>query len=83
MYFTTLNDRTDRRDDEAFYFALLCCAAPNKDVRCLAMKLLYEVVSKNDGYVKKLICEYKKVSDFYIQEAVIFVLSRETHEVLL
>ena len=76
LYFTTLNDRADRRDDEAFYFSLLCCAAPNKDVRCLAMKLLYEVVSKNDGYVEKLICEYEKILDFYIKEAVIFVLSQ-------
>ncbi len=30
LYFTTLNDREDRRDDEAFYFALLCCAAPKR-----------------------------------------------------
>ena len=40
------------------------------------MKLLYEVVSKNDGYVEKLIGEYEKILDFYIQEAVIFVLSQ-------
>ena len=40
------------------------------------MKLLYEVVSKNDGYVGKLIGEYEKILDFYIQEAVIFVLSQ-------
>ena len=26
LYFTTLNDREDRRDDEAFYFGLLCSA---------------------------------------------------------
>ena len=76
LYFTTLNDRTDRRDEEAFFFALLCCAAPNKDVRCLAMKLLYEVVSKNDGYVEKLISEYDRILDLYIQEAIIYVLSQ-------
>lgn len=76
LYFTTLNDRTDRRDEEAFYFALLCCAAPNKDVRCLAMKLLYEVVSKNESYVDKVIIEYDKIFDFYIQEAIIYVLSQ-------
>lgn len=76
LYFTTLNDRADRRDEEAFYFALLCCAAPNKDVRCLAMKLLYEVVSKKDGYIDKIISEYDKISDLYIQEAVIYVLSQ-------
>lgn len=76
LYFTTLNDRVDRRDEEAFYFALLCCAAPNKDVRCLAMKLLYEVVSKNSGYIDILIAEYDKILDLYIQEAVIYVLSQ-------
>lgn len=76
LYFTTLNDREDRRDDEAFYFALLCCAAPNKDIRCLAMKLLYEVASKNAGYIDKLIFEYDKIWDLYIQEAVIYVLSQ-------
>lgn len=76
LYFTTLNDRADRRDNEAFYFALLCCAASNKDIRCLAMKLLYEVVSKNDSYINKLISEYDKILDLYIQEAVIYVLSQ-------
>lgn len=76
LYFTTLNDREDRRDNEAFYFGLLCCAAPNKDVRCLAMKLLYEVVSKNEGYVDTLIIEYERIFDFYIQEAIIYVLSQ-------
>ncbi|MBU9736113.1 NACHT domain-containing protein [Diplocloster agilis] len=76
LYFTTLNDRTDRRDEEAFYFALLCCAAPNKDIRCLAMKLLYEVVSKNEEYVDRVIFEYDRIFDFYIQEATIYVLSQ-------
>lgn len=76
LYFTTLNDRTDKREDEAFYFSLLCCAAPNKDVRCLAMKLLYEVVSKNECYVDRVILEYNRIFDFYIQEAVIYVLSQ-------
>ena len=76
LYFTTLNDRTDKREDEVFYFSLLCCAAPNKDVRCLAMKLLYEVVSKNECYVDRVILEYNRIYDFYIQEAVIYVLSQ-------
>lgn len=57
LYVTTLNDRADRRGEEAFYFSLACCASPNKDVRCLAMKLLYEVVLKNEGYVDRLIIE--------------------------
>lgn len=76
LYFTTLNDRTNKGEDEAFYFSLLCCAAPNKDVRCLAMKLLYEVVSKNECYVDRVILEYNRIFDFYIQEAIIYVLSQ-------
>lgn len=76
LYFTTLNDRPDRRDDEAFYFALLCCSAPNKDVRCLAMKLLYEVVSKNVCYQSRVINEYDRIGDFYIKEIIIYVLSQ-------
>ena len=76
LYFTTLNDRADRRDDEAFYFALLCCAAPNKDIRCLAMKLLYEVISKNESYVDDVIKKYDEIFDLYIQEAIVYVLSQ-------
>ncbi|SQC97262.1 Uncharacterised protein [Fusobacterium necrophorum subsp. necrophorum] len=40
------------------------------------MKLLYEVVSKNDGYVEKLISKYDTILDLYIQEAIIYVLSQ-------
>lgn len=76
LYFTALNDRTDRRDDEAFYFGFLCCAAPNSDIRCLATKLLYDIVSKNESYIDKLISEYDKIPDFYIQESIIFILSQ-------
>lgn len=75
LYFTTLNNRDDRRDEEAYYFALLCCAAPNKDIRCLAMKLLYEVASKKDEFRNSLMEEYKNVSDFYIKESIIYVLT--------
>lgn len=74
--FITLNNRSDRRDDEAYYFAILCCSAPNKDVRCLAMKLLYEIVSSRTVFKKRLIEEYKIFTDFYIKEAIIFVLSK-------
>ena len=76
LYFTTLNDREDRRDEEAFYFGLLCCAAPNTDIRCLAEKLLYDITSKNENYIDRLIAEYNSIPDFYIQESIIFVLSQ-------
>lgn len=75
LYFITLNDRDDRRDDEAYYFALLCCASPNKDVRCLAMKLLYEIVSNKIEYKSRILMEYDSIDDFYIKESIIQVLS--------
>lgn len=77
LYFLSLCDAVDR-SDEAFFFALLCTAAPNKDVRCLSTKLLYEVVSRRYEYVEKLISVYTQIQifDFYIKEAVIYVLSQ-------
>lgn len=47
--------------------ALWCCAAPNKDVRCLAMKLLYEVVRQNTEYKRVLIDMYESIVDPYIK----------------
>lgn len=75
IYFVTLNNSNNRRVDEAFYFALWCCAAPNKDVRCLALKLLYEIVRQNEEFKNKLIVEYGSIIDPYIKESVIYVLA--------
>lgn len=75
LYFLVVNNGKDRRVEEAFYYALWCCAAPNKDVRCLAMKILYEVVRQNTEFKKILICEYKNIVDPYIKESVIYVLA--------
>lgn len=76
IYFITLNNNGDRRIEEAFYFALWCCAAPNKDVRCLAMKLLYEVVRQNNEYKNRLIREYEEnILDPYIKESIIYILT--------
>lgn len=74
LYFITLNDRTDRRDEEAYYFSILCSAAPNEDIRLLATKLLFEIVSKEERYLEKLISDYTKIMDFYVQETILFVL---------
>lgn len=74
IYFLTLHNGKDRRVEEAFYYALWCCAAPNKDVRCLAMKLLYEVVRQNTEYKSVLIDMYKSIVDPYITESIIYVL---------
>ena len=75
LYFLTLNNKEDRRCEEAFYYALWCCAAPNKDIRCLAMKLLYEVVRQSLDYKNQLIEEYEYIIDPYIKEAIIYVLT--------
>lgn len=75
LYFMTIDERNNNHIEEAYNFALLCCAAPNKDVRCLAMKLLYEVITKEIGYKKKLIEVYEHLADDYIKEAAIKVLA--------
>ena len=76
IYFITLNNSKSIRVDEAFYFALWCCAAPNKDVRCLAAKLLYEIVRQKHEYKNKLIREYdQNIIDPYIKENIIYILA--------
>lgn len=74
LYFVTLNKEIDRCCDEAFYFAFWCCSSPNQDIRCLAMKLLYETLQQNNEYKNRLISLYKDIRDFYIKESIIFVL---------
>lgn len=77
LYFITINNRPDRRDDEAFYFSILCCAAPNSDVRCLAMKLLYEIVIRDENLISELIYKYNNnISDLYIKESIVYILSK-------
>lgn len=80
IYFLTLHNGKDRRVEEAFYYALWCCAAPNKDVRCLATKLLYEVIRQNSEYKSVLINMYEKVIDPYIKESIIYVLAHHLQD---
>lgn len=75
IYFLTINNGKDRRVEEAFYFALWCCAAPNTEVRCLAIKLLYEVLRQNPEYENVLINKYLTILDPYIKESIIIALS--------
>lgn len=79
IYFITINDRPDRRDNEFFYFSLLCCASPNKDVRTMAMKLLYEIV-KSDAYRMIVIEEYSRITEIYIKESIICALSQSSKD---
>ncbi len=75
LYFITLNSIEESRLEEVYSFALLCCASPNREIRCVAMKLLYEVFIKNLKYKNKLIEEYYCFKDFYIKEAIIYILA--------
>lgn len=76
LYFIILNDNCNKKLDEAFYFSLLCCASSNEQVRILAMKLLYEIIYLDSVYLEKIITEYNKISDFYVQESIIYILSQ-------
>lgn len=74
LYFITINDN-NKKADEAFYFALWCCASPNKDIRCIAVKLLYEITMKTNEYKNILIEIYTTIKDPYIKESIIYVLA--------
>ena len=75
IYYITLTNNNSFYFEEPFYFSLWCSAAPNQDVRCLAIKCLYEITIRNEIYIDKLIDVYPDISDFYIKEAIIEVLS--------
>lgn len=74
LYFINVRDSKEKRLEEAFFFALWCCAAPNADVRCLAMKLLYDVVVQDVRFKEVLEQKYKQIRDEYIKEAIIYVI---------
>lgn len=74
LYFININRNKNRRMEEAFYFSIWCCASPNDDIRICAMKLLHDILCIDDKYVNTLVTTYDKVSDYYIQSAIIQVL---------
>ena len=53
MYAISATDVTHQRKREAFWFSLWCSGAPNKDIRNLAIKTLYEIVHDSDEYCHK------------------------------
>lgn len=61
--------------NEKFWFAFWISALPNGNIRLLARKLIFEIVNENKKYIETLIALYYKVSDDYIKEAIIHVLS--------
>ena len=78
LYVITLDKQTNR-EEESYNFAILCSAAPNKKIRCLAMKILFTLCIKNSRYLNYLIDDYQKFPDHYIKESIIFVLSQTEH----
>lgn len=75
LYVITLDEQVERAE-EAYNFALLCSAAPNKAVGCLAAKILYTLCAKDPCYYSRLIEDYQNFSDYYIRETIIYVLSQ-------
>ena len=75
IYFVVMGEKSAVRLDEAFYFAVWSTISPNKDIRVLAQKLLYEVASTDIKYIKILINHYSQFLDPYIQESIVYVLS--------
>ena len=76
LYFITVDNHTDRNDDEIFYFALWCCAAPNESIRYLAIKLLYDLACNSCHYQMMLVDAFSYIVDSYIQESIIRVLTK-------
>ena len=74
LYVITLDEQSGR-DEEAYNFSLLCSAAPNKAIRCLASKILYTLCSKTVHYQRRLLEDYQHFTDYYIRETIIYVLS--------
>ena len=75
LYFVALS-KVKEINAESYYFALLCSASPNEEVRVLATKLLYDIVSSDKIYIAKSIKHYNDVNDCYIKDAIIHTLSK-------
>lgn len=75
LYFIAVNGADEEKSEEAGFFAMWCTASPNRTVRHLAMKLLYDVASRNDKFRHCLTEMVSAISDPYICEAIIYTLA--------
>ena len=75
IYFIAVNGAEDNRVSEACFFAMWCSAAPNRTVRHLAMKLLFDVASRNDKLRHRLTEILPYIVDPYIIESIIYTLA--------
>lgn len=75
IYFTTINGVNNKGIEEALFFAVWCTAAPSRTIRHLAMKLLFDIASRNDRCRHLLIETLPKIVDPYIIEAIVYALA--------
>lgn len=61
--------------EEAFYFSVWCCASSNEEIRTCAMKLLHDILCIDSRFIDVLVTTHDKISDYYIQSAIIQVLA--------
>lgn len=75
LYYITLNNDKDMRIEEYFYFSLWCSLSSNIIIRELSIKILFEIVCRDNLYKKRLIELYPYLNDPYLKDAVIHVLA--------
>lgn len=74
LYFVNYTNVYEPILEEYFYTSLWSCSAPNKNVRIIARKLLFDVIRTNQKYITKLISIFPQIYDLYIQDAIIETL---------
>lgn len=74
LYFVNYTKVDDVALEEYFYAALWCCSAPNKNIRIIARKLLFDIVRIRERFIDILISVFPKIYDFYIQDAIVETL---------
>ena len=74
LYYINFDEHENRDDDELFFFAMWCSAAPNQNIRYLAIKILYDIASNSERYQSLLVDVFPGIYDYFIQESIIRVL---------
>ena len=61
--------------DEMLWFSVWCTASSNQEIRCLARKLLYEVVRRDQTFSASITTAWDLFKDPYIVESIIEIFS--------
>lgn len=70
---------SDEYIEEKFWCAFWSMSVVNKDIRYLSRKLIFEIILKNDKYIKVLKIMYSKINDEFIREGIIQILCSQNH----